>query len=86
MAAARGGSAALWRGNALVILALMWADGLRVVILAVLPDALGGIAHGLIVIARELAWWWVIALLGAVVLDFLGRTGMGRGLAPRPAG
>ena len=28
--------------------------------------------------------WWIIALLGTFVLDFLGRTELGRGLFPRP--
>jgi len=62
------------RGNAVVILFLMSADLVRNVLLAFLPDPLDGVAHVFLVIVRELAWWWIVALVGAFVMEFLGRS------------
>lgn len=66
---------------AMVAVALMWADGLRILALALpLPD---GLTHMAVVVARELAWWWLMAGLIFIVLDFLLTTPMGQAVARR---
>jgi len=76
--------AARMRRFATVIVLLMWSEGIRVAIMALpLPGAAAPFLHAAIVIARELAWWWVIAGLIAVVLDFVLRTQVGQPFARR---
>ena len=72
------------RRAAILIVALMWADGIRTAILA-LPWPAGWeiVPHDIVILLREAAWWWIVAVMGGVLLDFIMRTEFGAALARR---
>lgn len=86
---------ALARGTGIVIVLLMWGECLRLALHQALaqagigPVAAGGV-HMLFWLTRELAWWWAVSVMLAVVAEFLrgspavlGLSGLFRRLAAR---
>ena len=78
--------ALLWRASAWLVVFILWGEAIRNAIGRLgLAGPVEFAARNLFWTAREAAWWWVMALLVTVLLDFIARsrawrelTGQGR--------
>jgi hypothetical protein len=72
----------LCRNTAIIVVLLMWEECIRNGMARLdMPPLVDAVSQLTVWLARELAWWWIVSVMAAILLSFLAESETVRGFA-----